>query len=95
MTERDIKLVVTNKKSQDDSDVTCANCSKCLAHVSADGEHMEPSFQELWRNGAVPVPNFGWFCCQECGKSFSETQDVQFNEDENGSIAYYTEDDFK
>jgi hypothetical protein len=64
-------------------------CDKLLAEYDATTDSHSPSPEELFESGAVPVPNFGWFCGQECGRRYTETTGVRFDRDAEGNIRYY------
>ena len=71
-------------------DITCAQCSKLLAvHDSATDTH-EPAPEPLLASGAVPVPNFGWFCSQECATHFEQAHGKPlFQRNVAGEVQYY------
>lgn len=48
-----------------------------------------PSPEELQAAGAVQVPNFGWFCSQECGQAYETEFGVGFERNAAGHISYY------
>ena len=62
-------FVITGQENLSGSGIACANCNKLLAVLDpATDMHTTPP-QKLLRDGAVPIPNFGWFCCQDCGRT--------------------------
>ena len=67
--------------------VACANCGKTIALFKE--EAMEPSFEECYAKGNVPVPNLGWFCSQPCAIEFEQAHDVTFARTNDGMIDYY------
>ncbi len=69
--------------------IRCAMCDKLLAEYDASTDKHIPSVEALFENGAVPVPNFGWFCSQECGRLFTEKKGTTFDRDAEGNIRYY------
>ena len=64
-------------------------CNKLLAEHDAPTDTHTPSPEELLERGAVPVPNFGWFCSQECGRRYTEKTGIRFDQDAEGNIRYY------
>jgi hypothetical protein len=67
--------------------VTCLNCAKVIA--TFENDTMIPSPEECYAAGNVPVPNFGWFCSQQCAVDFEKTGGVRFERTEHGTIDYY------
>lgn len=81
------KVVFTEHSKQSDDIIVCQSCSKKLADYI---NHTPiPSFKELYKSGAVPVPNLGWLCSQECAERFEKQIDIQFARDSKGTIDYY------
>jgi hypothetical protein len=70
-------------------DIRCAECDKLLAHYDPNADTHRPSPEELLRDAKVPVPNFGWFCNQHCGKIYTERTGIEFDRDAGGNIRYY------
>lgn len=81
------KIVFTEHSQQRDDIVFCQSCHKKLADYI--NETPIPSFKELYQSGAIPVPNFGWICSQECAEIFEKQTDIQFARDSKGKIDYY------
>jgi hypothetical protein len=75
--------------AEENLDIRCAMCDKLLAMASMASDRHSPSPEELLERGAVPVPNFGWFCSQECGRRYTEETGVRFDRDAEGNIRYY------
>jgi len=75
--------------SSNDVSIRCATCGKHLAAYDAPADSHSPSPEELFEGGAVPVPNFGWFCSQECGRRYTEKTGIRFDRDAEGNIRYY------
>ena len=75
--------------SANELDIRCVACNKLLAHYDSDTDTHRPPPEELLRDEKVPVPNFGWFCSQECGNIYSERTGIKFDRDANGNIRYY------
>lgn len=85
-----MKLVVAT--STDDNICKCQFCGKTIAQLMNDG--MVPSAEECYKRGNVPVPNFGWFCSQDCATKYEERNDIKFSRAQDGRVDYY-KDDFK
>jgi endogenous inhibitor of DNA gyrase (YacG/DUF329 family) len=83
------KLVITNAAESNAFAVTCAHCKKRMARIEEETDRMVPSPEALSENGAVAVPNFGWFCSQQCGEDFENESGVQFQRISEGEISYY------
>lgn len=66
----------------------CQFCSTIIAKLTTDG--MIPSAEECYQRGNVPIPNFGWFCSQECASKYEKQYGTKFTRTENGLIDYYT-----
>ncbi len=75
--------------AEEDLDIRCAMCDMLLAKADAYADRHNPSPEELFAGGAVPVPNFGWFCSQECGVRYTEETGIRFDRDAEGNIRYY------
>jgi hypothetical protein len=69
--------------------VTCLNCEKVIASFKKDEDKMEPSAEECYATGNVPVPNCGWFCSQKCAIEFEQSHGVKFGRTIDGMIDYY------
>jgi hypothetical protein len=67
--------------------VTCRKCRKVIAELAESG--MNPSAEECYKAGNIPIPNFGWFCSQECALEFEKQHDVKFARTSEGRINYY------
>lgn len=81
------KIVFTEHSKQRDDIVFCQSCHKKLADYV--NEIPTPSFNKLYKSGAIPVPNFGWICSQECAEKLEKQIDIQFQRDLEGKIDYY------
>jgi hypothetical protein len=74
--------------SQTSLDIICAQCGKLLAKAVRDTH--SPSPEDLLQTGAVPVPNFGWFCSQECATSYERARGRRmFDRNAAGEVQYY------
>ena len=67
--------------------VSCLNCNKVIAVY--DKDEMKPSAEESYKAGNVAVPNFGWFCSQECATQFEQDNNVKFSRNAQGLVDYY------
>jgi hypothetical protein len=92
---KNMKLVVTSEEHRGEAGILCANCGKNLsllcASDSSDSGEVERLFREF---GAIPVPNFGWFCCQKFGDEYSKEFGISFQRNKDGQIAYYNDEPF-
>ena len=71
-------------------DIICSTCGKVLAHHNTQTDKHNPTPEELLSTGAVPIPNFGWFCTQICGNEFENNFGQKlFQRDSSGNIRYY------
>ena len=82
-----IKLVATSLS--DNKYCRCENCGKTIAEIKED--RLVPSFEECYKSGNVPVPNFGWLCSQNCATEFEKSHDVKFDRTKDGKVDYYWE----
>lgn len=79
----------TGRENLSQSGILCAHCGKQFSVLDpAADKHMPPP-EELLCDGAVPVPNFGWFCCQDCGRAYETEVGVRFQRNAGGLISYY------
>jgi hypothetical protein len=71
-------------------DIVCAHCGKILARAEPErGPHV-PTPEVLLTSGAVPVPNFGWFCGQDCATRFEQAKGRRmFDRNSAGDVEYY------
>ena len=69
--------------------IQCAECGECLAVFDSHSEAFDPTPGQLLERGAVPVPNFGWFCSQACATRYEARSTVRFARDLNGKVRYY------
>lgn len=71
-------------------DIICEQCRKVLARADAERDTHAPSPEELLAAGAVPVPNFGWFCSQECAARYEQAKGRRmFDRNTAGEVQYY------
>lgn len=82
-----MKIVFTRHSEQPHDKIICQSCNKIIANKIAD--KVVPSFIECYKNGCIPVPNFGWICSQECAEKFEKQNEVTFYRDKEGKIDYY------
>lgn len=94
MQENHLHLVLTSEEAiASETGIKCAMCQKILAVWNDSADEQDPAHvpspEHLFQAGAVPVPNFGWFCSQDCATTYSETYGVTFQRDTHGNVAYY------
>jgi hypothetical protein len=71
-------------------DIICVQCSKVLARYDPATDSHIPSPEQLQVSGAVAVPNFGWFCGQECATHFEQAKGRRlFDRNAVGEVQYY------
>lgn len=88
LNDKNIQMKIVVTEIDDDYNlVECANCRKILSEITND--ILSPIAEEMFANGNVPIPNFGWFCSQTCGKAYSIKTKINFQLDKNGDINYY------
>jgi hypothetical protein len=68
------------------TDAVCAYCEKFIANFEFNDA---PRPEELLAAGMVPVPNFGWFCCQDCADSYERDYGIHFQRNATGKVSYY------
>lgn len=61
--------------------------AKKIADVVND--EMVPDFITCYKNGNIPVPNFGWLCSFECAEKLEKERNIQFMRTPDGRIDYY------
>ena len=70
--------------------IHCSNCGKLLADYLPETDNHSIPPEELFAKGAVPVPNFGWFCSQFCATQWEADRGlISFQRDEKGDVRYY------
>jgi len=79
------KIIVSS--ITDDNFCKCQYCGVVIANIISD--KMVPSPEECYSNGNVPVPNFGWFCSQDCANKYETEYDIKFARTEEGKVDYY------
>jgi hypothetical protein len=84
-----MKIVVTKAGDLDPRGIACRYCGKLLSTFDKVSDTHTPTVEQLLAAGAVPVPNFGWFCGQDCGDTYSREHGVAFQRDASGKITYY------
>ena len=80
-----MKIIVTHAAHS--NPCKCQLCDKIIA--AFDHDTMKPSAEECYRSGNVPVPNFGWFCSQQCASDYETTFDIKFEKTIDGKVDYY------
>jgi len=76
-----------HSKIPDPNNVTCQYCGKEIAKFVND--EMVPGPVICYKNGNIPVPNFGWLCSFECAENFEKEHNVKFMRTVDGRIDYY------
>ena len=71
--------------------IDCRFCGKIMAGSVQDTDEARPTPEEMYRAGNVPIPNFGWFCSQECASRYEKTARVQFRRNQDDRVDYYNE----
>jgi hypothetical protein len=84
-----MKIVVTRVADLDPRGIVCRQCGRLLSVFDRDTDTHAPNLEQLLAAGAVAVPNFGWFCGQDCGETYGREHDIAFQRDASGKIAYY------
>jgi hypothetical protein len=83
-------FVVTSQRNlSNDGSIICAHCQKVLAAYDAASDQHSPTPETLTGQGAIPVPNFGWLCSQDCAVAYEEAHGVNFRRDSSSKISYY------
>jgi hypothetical protein len=88
--ERIGPFVITYAKDRDPN-ILCAMCEKLLALYNAPTDDFTPSIEQIYSEGAVPVPNFGWVCSQDCAEKYSQKFNASFARNKDGKVDYYPE----
>ena len=71
-------------------DIVCEQCRKVLAQADVERDTHVPAPEELVAAGAVPIPNFGWFCSQECATGYEQAKGRRmFDRNAAGEVQYY------
>jgi len=71
-------------------DIVCEQCKKVLARADVERDTHAPQPDELVATGAVAVPNFGWFCSQECATRYEQAAGRRmFDRNAAGEVQYY------
>ena len=68
--------------------IVCAMCEKQLSRFDPLTDTHIPSAEELYTVGRVAIPNFGWFCSQECASRYEIEHEVKFQRDQHGNVNY-------
>lgn len=76
--------------SENAPDIVCAQCEKIVARFDAGSQTHIPTPEALYAAGAVPVPNFGWFCSQACATNYEQAKGRRmFDRNKAGEVQYY------
>ena len=71
--------------------IDCLFCGKTLATYNQGSQQAQPTAEDMYQSGKVPVPNLGWFCSQECASKFEKMAKVHFQRNKDGNVDYYKE----
>lgn len=82
-----MKIVVT--KQIDKQIIKCQFCDKEIARLV--NYNMNPSPEQCYKSGNIPVPNFGWFCSQDCATKYEQKFEIHFQHNSDGKIDYYSD----
>jgi hypothetical protein len=89
--ERIGPFVITHAADLNPEGIDCAMCGKLLARCDPSTDVLTPSCEEILSAGAVPIPNFGWFCSQQCADDYEREFGIKFQRNEEGRVEYYPE----
>ena len=89
--ERVGSFVVTKANDLGDAGIHCSMCALALTKYEPSTDQHLPSCDQLLAEGAVPVPNFGWLCGQDCATAYEHKFNVKFQRNEEGKVEYYPE----
>ena len=81
MENREQKIVITGENNLSEEGIICALCKKLLSRYDKDTDSHSIEPEVLMKSGAIPIPNFGWFCSASCSDSYSAKFDVHFQRD--------------
>ena len=71
-------------------DIVCEQCRKVLARADVEKDTQVPPPEALLAAGAVPIPNFGWFCSQGCATLYEQAKGrLMFDRNAAGEVQYY------
>jgi len=82
-----MKIVFTEHANLPNDKINCEYCGQTISGL-INGEYF-PNLKECYKNGNVPVPNFGWLCSQKCADKFEKDNDINFMRNQDGKIDYY------
>jgi hypothetical protein len=80
------QIVVTPAKT--DPNIMCASCGKLLAQYNVPADDFTPSCEQIFANGAIAVPNFGWLCGQDCANDYELGFNIRFQRNAAGDVEY-------
>jgi hypothetical protein len=80
-----MKIVLSTIENGDSCN--CRSCETLIAKIESN--EMDPSAEDCYNNGRVPIPNFGWFCDQDCALQYELKHSRQFARNSDGKIDYY------
>ncbi|MDA3613944.1 hypothetical protein [Polluticaenibacter yanchengensis] len=83
-----MRIVITEYNSEDTC--KCQFCEKIIASFNEDT--MTPPPEKCYKNGNIPIPNFGWFCSQICAEKYEKKYTIRFVRQIDGRIDYYADE---
>ncbi len=89
--ERVGAFIITSGNNLHPDGIDCAMCGRFLSRYDSASDTHAPSCEQIMAEGKVPVPNFGWFCSQDCANTYERKFGVHFQRDAEGKVDYYSE----
>jgi hypothetical protein len=77
-----------NEPDVPSDELGCSQCGRILARLDHTSQAFEPPPEVLIVAGAIAIPNFGWFCSQDCGNEYERVRGPRFARDASGRIHY-------
>ena len=84
-------FIITTEKNLASDGIICAMCEKKLSHYDPITDRHSPSAEALHQAGNIAIPNFGWFCSQECAAAYEQKFGFSFGRNAQGKIDFYGE----
>ena len=81
--------MVTSARNLSNDGIICSHCQKLLSAYDSQSGAFSLPVEQLHSEGAVPIPNFGWFCSQSCALAYEDAHRVRFQRGASGLISYY------
>jgi hypothetical protein len=89
--ERIGPFVVTHAGDLSPEGIACSMCRRLSARYDPSTDSHTPSCEKIYAEGAIPIPNFGWFCSHECADAYESEFGVRFQRNAEGLVEYYPE----